>query len=463
MTKISFDVDFNQDPEKILKEIQKRAEAEVAKRESKEKESAYLSNLHEVVNKEIGTDYKNINALIRALTKYATPSVRDKILTTSPSGRRKTISMNKEIYDQIQSLLSKPNPNKAAIARETGASVVQVRKVAEGGFDKKYGGLTTSGKAPPIPKPAPVKEDDSPASLPPIADEPNSLESPSLPPPSFGADDEAVPDLPASLPPTAEIADAPEDVELSEDESTLPSPTFGDSVPPLPESSSDQPNELPSISPPDNEASLDLPPPSFGDDLPSPSEPESITEEPTDLPPRPAPLDQVPADLPPPPSFGDEPPQPAEPESITEEPTDLPPPPAPLDQVPADLPPPPSFGDEPPQPAEPESITEEPTDLPLPSPIDEEISVPPPPVEEQSVDIPPPPPPVDEPAPPAPPLPDSAPVPPTIETPALSRPPKPSLSSKPGKPSLSLKKGKSKTKGLKLTRPPLKKRLPPPS
>ena len=52
MTKISFDVDFNQDPEKILKEIQKRAEAEVAKRESKEKESAYLSNLHEVVNKE---------------------------------------------------------------------------------------------------------------------------------------------------------------------------------------------------------------------------------------------------------------------------------------------------------------------------------------------------------------------------------------------------------------------------
>ena len=423
MTKISFDVDFNQDPEKILKEIQKRAEAEVAKRESKEKESAYLSNLHEVVNKEIGSDYKNINALIRALTKYATPSVRDKILTTSPSGRRKTISMNKEIYDQIQSLLSKPNPNKAAIARETGASVVQVRKVAEGGFDKKYGGLTTSGKAPPIPKPAPVKEDDSPASLPPIADEPNSLESPSLPPPSFGADDEAVPDLPASLPPTAEIADAPEDVELSEDESTLPSPSFGDSVPPLPESSSDQPNELPSISPPDNEASLDLPPPSFGDDLPSPPEPESITEESTDLPP----------------------------------------PSAPLDQVPADLPPPPSFGDEPPQPAEPESITEEPTDLPLPSPIDEEISVPPPPVEEQSVDIPPPPPPVDEPAPPAPPLPDSAPVPPTIETPALSRPPKPSLSGKPGKPSLSLKKGKSKTKGLKLTRPPLKKRLPPPS
>ena len=69
MTKISFDVDFNQDPQKILEEIQKRAEAEVAKRESKEKESSYLSKLHEVVNKEIGTDFKNVNALIRALTK----------------------------------------------------------------------------------------------------------------------------------------------------------------------------------------------------------------------------------------------------------------------------------------------------------------------------------------------------------------------------------------------------------
>ena len=58
MTKISFDVDFNQDPEKILQEIQKRAEAEVAKREAKDKEKNYLSKLHEVVNQEIGTDLK---------------------------------------------------------------------------------------------------------------------------------------------------------------------------------------------------------------------------------------------------------------------------------------------------------------------------------------------------------------------------------------------------------------------
>ena len=146
MTKISFDVDFNQDPDKILQEIQKRAEAEVAKREAKDKEKHYLSKLHEVVNKEIGSDFKNINALIRALTKYASPSVRNKIDSTTPSGRRKTISMNKEIYDQIQTLLARPNPNKAAIARETGVSVVQVRKVAEGGYDEKYGKILSSAK-----------------------------------------------------------------------------------------------------------------------------------------------------------------------------------------------------------------------------------------------------------------------------------------------------------------------------
>ena len=99
MTKISFDVDFNQDPEKILKEIQERAEAEVAKRESKEKESSYLSKLHEVVNKEIGTDFKSINALIRALSKYGSPSVRDKMNSATLSGRRKTISMSQEIYE----------------------------------------------------------------------------------------------------------------------------------------------------------------------------------------------------------------------------------------------------------------------------------------------------------------------------------------------------------------------------
>ena len=166
MTKISFDVDFNQDPEKILQEIKKRAEAEVAKREAKDKEKNYLSKLHEVVNKEIGTDLKNINALIRALTKYASPSVRDKIENTTPSGRRKTISMNKEIYDEIQTLLSRPNPNKAAIARETGVSVVQVRKVADGGYDSKFGGVVSDSKVPSIPSPEPAKMNSPATSLP---------------------------------------------------------------------------------------------------------------------------------------------------------------------------------------------------------------------------------------------------------------------------------------------------------
>ena len=62
-----------------------------------------------------------------------------RFLNTSPSGRRKTISMSKEIFQQIKSLLAEPNPNKAAIARETGVSVVQVRKVADGGYDGKFG------------------------------------------------------------------------------------------------------------------------------------------------------------------------------------------------------------------------------------------------------------------------------------------------------------------------------------
>jgi len=47
MTKLTFDVDFNKDPEEILKEIQERAKAEVAKRESKIKYAAFLSKLHQ--------------------------------------------------------------------------------------------------------------------------------------------------------------------------------------------------------------------------------------------------------------------------------------------------------------------------------------------------------------------------------------------------------------------------------
>ena len=140
MTKISFDVDFSKDPEKILQEIQERAKAEVEKRENKERNSAFLSKLHETVNEKIGTDYKSVSDLIKALTPFAAPSLREKLTGTTASGRRKTVSMNKEIYDEVKKSLSEPNPNKAAIARKSGISVVQVRKIADGGYDKKFGG-----------------------------------------------------------------------------------------------------------------------------------------------------------------------------------------------------------------------------------------------------------------------------------------------------------------------------------
>ena len=443
MTKISFDVDFSQDPEKILQEIQKRAEAEVAKREAKDKEAIYLSKLHEVVNKEIGSDYKNINALIRALTKYASPSVRDRIENTSPTGRRKTVSMDKETYDRIQTLLAKPNPNKAGIARETGVSVVQVRKVADGGYDKKFGGVMTVGKAPAIPSPKLEEEIPAP-SLPPIEENSAPVEEPVL----------------APLPPIEEVEE--------KEETTAPLPAVSETT---------EAPEEPSIPEP---AALDLPPPpSFGDDS------ENIEEDTNDLPTPPAPLEEPslpPAELPPAPSFGDEPsaaveeesnelPPPPAPldEPVAEASNELPPlPPAPLDEVPlppTDLPPPPSFGEteepsmELPPPPAPPSLDEVPEDAP-PAALESDGEAPPAPPSPLPEDLPPAPPaPLSEDVPPAPPAPPSdAPAPPPAAPPAPSSPPKPSLS---GKPSLSLKKGKSKTKGLKLTRPPLKKKLPP--
>ena len=175
MTKISFDVDFSEDPEKILQQIQDRAKAEVEKRESKERVSGYLSKLHEKVNEDINSDYKSTTDLIKALTPFASPALKDKLASTSPSGRRKTVSMNKDVFDEIKKLLAEPNPNKAAIGREAGVSVVQVRKVAAGGYDEKFGGGAPS-------TPADKDEDSSP--------------EPDLPPPSFG-DDEPADELPA--------------------------------------------------------------------------------------------------------------------------------------------------------------------------------------------------------------------------------------------------------------------------
>ena len=220
MTKISFDVDFSKDPEKILQEIQERARAEVEKRENKERNAAFLSKLHETVNEKIGTDFKSVSDLIKALTPFATPSLRDKLSGTTASGRRKTISMTKEIYDEVKSLLSEANPNKAAIARKTGISVVQVRKVAEGGFDSKFDGVSapTEPKKTPAPslspKPPVVEEEKEEVKEeiplpPPVAEikepelpkenkpEPPS-ESSSLPSPSFGDDEDD--DLPPPAP-----------------------------------------------------------------------------------------------------------------------------------------------------------------------------------------------------------------------------------------------------------------------
>ena len=426
MTKISFDVDFNQDPDKILQEIQKRAEAEVAKREAKDKEKNYLSKLHEVVNKEIGSDFKNINALIRALTKYASPSVRNKIDSTTPSGRRKTISMNKEIYDEIKTLLSKPNPNKSAIARETGVSVVQVRKVAEGGYDEKYGKILSSGKAPLIQKPETAGDD-----LPPIEDSEPVVDEPTLPSVSSVEEDTIVDDLPTELPPITEISDSVEDKEntVAPPANLPPPPSLGD------DSHTERAGDLTPVSASESEDSAELPPP-----------PSPIDEIPT-----------APADLPPAPSFGDDSPSLPEQEDLAE----LPPPPAPLEvaSTPGDLPPPPSFDDSddaagdlpaPPPPIEAPSLPEEVPPPPVPEPAaEEELPAPPAPA------------PVTEDIPPAPPAPPPAmDAPPPAAPPAPTSPPKPSLS---GKPTLSLKKGKSKTKGLKLTRPPLKKKLPPPS
>ena len=257
MTKISFDVDFSEDPEKILQQIQDRAKAEVEKRESKERVSGYLSKLHEKVNEDINSDYKSTTDLIKALTPFASPALKDKLSSTSPSGRRKTVSMNKDVFDEIKKLLAEPNPNKAAIGRATGVSVVQVRKVAAGGYDEKFGGGAPST---PTEEPADKDEDSSPEpDLPPPsfgddepADEPPAPPAPDLPePPSFGDDE------PADEPPAPPAPDLPEPPSFGDDE--LPAPPAPD-LPEPPSFGDDEPADEASGEPPA--------PPSLGDDKP---------------------------------------------------------------------------------------------------------------------------------------------------------------------------------------------------
>jgi len=263
MTKLTFDVDFTKDPEQILREIQERAKIEVAKRESKIKTVAFLSKLHEKVNQEIGTDYKSVNELIRALSQFANPKLSEKIGSTSASGRRVTISMNRELFDQIKTKLSEPNPNKAAIARETGASVVQVRKVASGGYDQKFSSDSTSrpssissakdsnSNRPKNPEPletestpdpitpTPIQEDDANENLPPLTP-PAPSPALDLPPvPSATGDDssssDASPDLPPIAPPSmsGEFAEEPPSI----DPPSIPEETADETLdPPIPPS-----------------------------------------------------------------------------------------------------------------------------------------------------------------------------------------------------------------------------------
>jgi hypothetical protein len=470
MTKISFDVDFSKDPEKILQEIQERAKAEVEKRESKERNAAYLSKLHEKVNEKIGTEFKSVSDLIRALTPFAAPSLRDKLSGTTASGRRKTISMNKDVYDEVKKLLSEPNPNKAAIARQTGVSVVQVRKVADGGFDEKFGGpastpaekKSSSTKA--IPKPLPPviepeeesvvvtpvpptfdDKDDSPSTdektkdesaennlsdLPTFED--NNEDAPPSPPVDLNPP--SAPDLPPATP-------AFEDKSVSQVEENLGEPK--DLLPPLPKFtpapfvSNDEPTE--------NDASEATPPPlpSFGDE-----ENEAVLPPPIDSTPPPPPVNEEESEsvegvLPPLPNFS------SAPLDAPEDSSDDSVPPLPS----------PSFGEEendsplpPPPPA---------TDLPPPAPAAEvEASIP----EEEHIAESDPSPPAPEEAPSAPPSPPPVvPTAPSAPTGGLTRPPsglKPTLkpklgAGKKGKPTLSLKP-KSKTTGLKITRPPMR-------
>ena len=147
MTKISIDVDFNKDPEAILRDIQEKAKSEVAKREKKELITAHLEKLHLKVNEAIGTSYGNANDLIRALAHYATPSLRDQILGVTSSGRRKTITMTQEIYEGVKAGLEQGDLSKTQLARNLGVSTAQVRKVEKGGYDQKFGGGGTSPSA----------------------------------------------------------------------------------------------------------------------------------------------------------------------------------------------------------------------------------------------------------------------------------------------------------------------------
>ena len=327
MTKLTFDVDFNKDPEEILKEIQERAKAEVAKRESKIKYASFLSKLHEKVNEEIGTEFKSINDLIRALTQFANPKLKEKI-NSSGTGRRITLSMTAELFQEIKSKLATPNPNKAAIARETGASVVQVRKVASGGYDQKFAGekslnnsISSSSQSPSLSKtdlaapssPSPTSESKDPVptldevaekdvSQPEEKTDLNSLAKPSsIEIPSATENSEEEPPLAPPPAPSLDLPPVPETPELPsppQPELSAPAAPTLDELPPItPPSLGDEiAEDEPPLAPPPA-PSLDLPPVPETPELPSPPQPElSAPAAPT--------LDELPPIAPP--SLGEE-------------------------------------------------------------------------------------------------------------------------------------------------------------
>ncbi len=303
MTKLTFDVDFNKDPEEILREIQERAKAEVAKRESKIRSAAYLSKLHEKVNDEIGTEYKSINDLIRGLTQFANPKLKERISSSSPSGRRVTISMSRDLFEDIKSKLAQPNPNKAAIARETGASVVQVRKVANGGYDAKFSAgstiaTTTEKSSQDSVADNQTKEIDAAIATPePTLDPAPSVPEPIIPPSPAEkepAKEDSIPELPPITPPS-----------IDEDSADEPAPSLD--LPPLP--SAPEPIATPPVqedSAPE-EPSPDLPP------IAPPSMGEDIADEPAPIAPPPAPSLDLPPEPPSPVPSPDAPPSPPKP------------------------------------------------------------------------------------------------------------------------------------------------------
>jgi hypothetical protein len=137
MNKITLKIDSSSSYDKALEEFNNTYKKEVEKKINNDKINSYLCNLHKHVNSKLNTNFGNTNSLIQALIPFASSTFKEK-LQNSATGRRKTISMNKEIFFSIKNLLSCPSPNKAQIARQVGVSVVQVRKVADGGYDKKF-------------------------------------------------------------------------------------------------------------------------------------------------------------------------------------------------------------------------------------------------------------------------------------------------------------------------------------